>query len=144
MSLYADRVQETSTTTGTGTLTLAGAVSAYRTFAAAFSDGTTVRYAIVGGTDWEVGEGVYSAGTLTRVTVFSSSNAGALVSFAAGAKTVWCDVPAAAFEGVPRVIASGRTFRILANSQVVHSRRIVVEAGAQLLVEGDGALTGVF
>ncbi len=97
---YADRVQETTTTTGTSTLVLAGAVASYQAFSAAFTNGDTVRYAIVFGTDWEVGTGVYSAGTLARVTVYGSSNAGAKVVFAAGTKNVWCDLPASALSAL--------------------------------------------
>lgn len=100
MAKIADRVQETTNTTGTGTLTLAGAVAGYRTFAQAvtdtdFASGDTVEYVILSGTDWEVGRGVYtSAGTtLTRVTVDRSNNAGAKISVAAGA-FVWCNAPA--------------------------------------------------
>lgn len=86
-----DRVKDTTTTTGTGTVTLTGtAPSGYRSVSAAHTDGATVRYAISGGAEWEVGEGVYTASgtTLSRVTVFASSNAGALVSFSAGTKDV--------------------------------------------------------
>lgn len=103
--LYADRVQETSTTTGTGTLTLAGAVAGYRAFSAAFNTGDLVRYTISGGAEWEVGEGVYSGGTLTRVNVFSSSNAGALVNLSAGTKVVWCDLPAQAVADIALTFA---------------------------------------
>ena len=56
MPLYADRVQETTTTTGTGTVTLAGAVSGYRTFTSALADGDRVRYTIALGTEWETGD----------------------------------------------------------------------------------------
>lgn len=86
-----DRVKDTTTTTGTGTVTLTGtAPSGYRAVSAAHTDGATVRYAISAGAEWEVGEGVYTASgtTLSRVTVFASSNAGALVSFSAGTKDV--------------------------------------------------------
>ena len=79
----ADRVQETSTTTGTGTLTLAGAVVGYQSFAVV-GDGNTTYYTITNAAGaWEVGIGTYtSAGTLlSRTTVLSSSNGGALVSF---------------------------------------------------------------
>ena len=79
----ADRVQETSTTTGTGTLTLAGAVIGYQSFAVV-GNGNTTYYAITNAAGaWEVGIGTYtSAGTLlSRTTVLSSSNGGALVSF---------------------------------------------------------------
>ncbi len=102
MGLYADRVQETSTTTGTGTLTLAGAVTGFRTFASALVTGERVRYAIFLGTEWEVGDGVFttSGTTLTRENVFASSNSGALVSFSSGSKNVWIDVPAQAIADV--------------------------------------------
>lgn len=96
MALYADRVSETTTTTGTGTITLGGASLGYRAFSAAFTNGDTVRYTIAAGSEWEVGEGVYNAGTLTRPTILSSSNSGSAVSFSAGTKQVWCDIPAAA------------------------------------------------
>lgn len=90
----ADRVQETTTTTGTGTVTLAGAVTGYQTFASAFDDGDLVWYCIEDGTDWEVGRGTYSAGTLARTLVKDSSNAGLLVGFGAGDKNVFVTHPA--------------------------------------------------
>lgn len=96
MPLYADRVQETTTTTGTGTVTLAGAVSGFRTFTSVFANNDRVVYVIVGGTEWEVGDGIFTTGgtTLSRVNVRASSNAGALVNFSAGTKNAWSDVPA--------------------------------------------------
>lgn len=104
--LYADRVQETTTTTGTGTVTLAGAVLGFRTFASSFSTGDPLRYVIVGASEWEVGEGeLTSSTTLTRTTVFSSSNAGALVSFSAGSKAVFCAQPAQAIADIGMTIA---------------------------------------
>jgi len=93
--ILKDRVQETSTTTGTGTLTLAGAVTQFQTFSSAVGNGNTTYYTIynAGGTQWEVGLGTVGAGTLTRDTVFSSSNANALVSFT-GTLYVFGDYPA--------------------------------------------------
>jgi hypothetical protein len=92
-----DRVQETTTTTGTGTLTLGGAVLGFQTFAI-IGDGNTTYYAIVDPTtgEWEVGIGTYTASgtTLSRTTVFESSNSGSLVVFAAGSKNVFCTYPA--------------------------------------------------
>jgi hypothetical protein len=90
-----DRVKETTTTTGTGTITLAGAATGFQSFAA-IGDGNTTYYAISGGSQWEVGLGTYTASgtTLSRDTVFASSNAGALVSFSAGTKDVICTNPA--------------------------------------------------
>jgi hypothetical protein len=92
-----DRVNETSTTTGTGTFTLAGAVTGFQTFAA-IGDGNTTYYTIVlqGGTEWEVGLGTYTSSgtTLSRDTVLSSSNSNNAVNFSAGTKNVFCDYPA--------------------------------------------------
>ena len=93
-----DRVNETSTTTGTGTFTLAGAVTGFQTFAA-IGNGNTTYYTIVlqGGTEWEVGLGTYTSSgtTLSRDTVLSSSAGGTTkVTFSAGTKNVFCDYPA--------------------------------------------------
>lgn len=98
MPAIADRVQETTITTGTGTLTLAGAVANFITFSTAFPTGSQVPYAIVDSTNnaWEVGLGTIGAGTLARTKITSSSNAGAAVSFAVGTKNVFCDLSAAA------------------------------------------------
>ena len=91
-----DRVQETTTTTGTGTLTLGGAVTGYQSFSA-IGNANTTYYAIYasGGSEWDVGIGTYTSSgtTLSRDTVLSSST-GSLVSFSAGTKNVWCDYPA--------------------------------------------------
>jgi hypothetical protein len=91
--IVKDRVQETSTTTGTGTLTLAGAVSGFQTFSSAVGNGNTTYYAIVGGTEWEVGIGTVAAGTLARTTLLASST-GSAISFSAGIKNVFCTYPA--------------------------------------------------
>jgi hypothetical protein len=92
-----DRVNETSTTTGTGTFTLAGAVTGFQTFAA-IGDGNTTYYTIVlqGGSEWEVGLGTYTSSgtTLSRDTILSSSNSNNAVNFSAGTKNVFCDYPA--------------------------------------------------
>jgi hypothetical protein len=92
----ADRVWETSTSTGVGTFyTLAGAVTGYRTFSSAFSVGTYTYYCITDGTNWEVGFGQLSASTtLFRVNVLSSSNSGSFVNFPAGTKQVFVTQPA--------------------------------------------------
>jgi hypothetical protein len=93
--ILKDRVQETSTTTGTGTLTLAGAVTQFQTFSAAVGNGNTTYYTIynAGGSQWEVGLGTVGAGTLARTTVLASSNAGAAVNFT-GTLYVFGDYPA--------------------------------------------------
>lgn len=92
-----DRVMETTTTTGAGTLTLDGAVSGYRTFAAV-GNGNTTRYVIeavdAGGTptgEWETGIGTYTSSgtTLSRDTIQASSNSGSAVSLSSGTKRVF-------------------------------------------------------
>lgn len=89
-----DRVKETSTTTGTGTLTLSGAPTGFQTFSSAIGNTNTTYYAIDNGAQWEVGIGTVGAGTLSRDTVLESSSAGAKVDFSAGTKTVFCNYPA--------------------------------------------------
>lgn len=94
MAELANRVQETSTTTGTGTLTLAGAVTGYVTFNSAFSNGDVVFYTIDDGLgNWEIGAGTIGTGTLARTTVIESSNSNNLVPFGSGAKRVFCTAP---------------------------------------------------
>ena len=90
-----DRVQETSTTTGTGTFTLAGAVSGFQSFSV-IGNANTTYYAIVGGTEWEVGLGTYTSSgtTLSRTTILESSNGGTAVNFSAGTKNVFVTYPA--------------------------------------------------
>jgi hypothetical protein len=94
--VIADRVRESSTTTGTGTFVLAGAVVGYQSFSTAIGNTNTTYYTISnpGTTEWEVGIGTISTGSLTRTTVISSSNANALVAFTAGTKDVFVTYPA--------------------------------------------------
>ena len=90
-----DRVKETTTSTGTGTITLAGAVSGFQSFAA-IGNGNETFYTIAGGGEWEVGIGTYTSSgtTLSRDTVLDSSNSGSLVNFSAGTKDVFVTYPA--------------------------------------------------
>ena len=89
--VYADRVKETTTTTGTGTITLAGAVSGFQSFAA-IGNGNQVTYFITSGTAWEVNRGTYtlSGTTLTRGTPIASSNGGALISLSGTSTVAGC------------------------------------------------------
>jgi hypothetical protein len=97
--IWADRVAETSTTTGTGALTLAGAIAGFRAFSAVCSTNDTVIYAIEGVNgsgvptgEWEAGVGTYSGvNTLTRTTVIASSNSNSAVTLSAGTKNVFLD-----------------------------------------------------
>lgn len=90
-----DRVMETTSSTGTGTITLNGAVAGYQSFSV-IGNGNTTYYAIVGGSEWEVGLGTYTSSgtTLSRDTVLESSSSGAKVSFSAGTKNVFVTYPA--------------------------------------------------
>jgi hypothetical protein len=92
-----DRVKETSTTTGTGTFTLAGASTGFQSFSS-IGDGNTTYYAIAlqGGSEWEVGIGTYtlSGTTLARTAILASSNSGSAVNFSAGTKEVFVTYPA--------------------------------------------------
>lgn len=92
--VLADRVQETTATTGTGTITLAGAVAGFQSFAVV-GDGNTTYYTITSGTAWEVGIGTYTAAgpTLARTTILSSSAGGAAISLT-GTSTVFVTYPA--------------------------------------------------
>lgn len=104
--IVADRVQESSVTTGTGAFTLDAAVTGYRRFSSVMSTSDTAYYVIYGvdsngnpTSEWEAGLGTYSsANTLTRTTPHASSNAGAAVNFSAGSKRVVLDATAAYLE----------------------------------------------
>ena len=96
-----DRVRETTATTGTGALTLGGSSSGYQSFSVGIGNGNTTYYAFVDSasppTFWEVGLGTYSGltNTLSRDTVYSSSNGNALVNIPSGSVSfVYCDAPA--------------------------------------------------
>ena len=97
--VFNDRVKETSVTTGTGTLTLDGAVQGFDTFSSAIGNSNTTYYAIElpGTTEFEVGLATISAGQLARTQVISSSNSNSPVDFSAGTKIVFCTLPASKF-----------------------------------------------
>ena len=96
--LLKDRVKETTATTGTGDITLAGAVDGFQTFGAVLANADTTYYAIShrDANEWEVGLGTYdsSAGTIARTTVLESSNSGSAVSFTSGTKDIFITLPA--------------------------------------------------
>ena len=94
-----DRVKETSTTTGTVTLELGGAVQDFETFVSGVGTGNKTYYSIInsGTGEFEVGIGTVtdaSPDTLSRDTIISSSNSDAKVNFASGSKDVFCTLPA--------------------------------------------------
>jgi hypothetical protein len=104
----ADRCWETSTTTGTGTFDLAGAVTAARTLVAGIGDGNTCYYVLAHRTvdEWEVGIGTVTdaaTDTLSRDKILASSNSNNAVNFSAGTKDVFVHAPASILEVVPSV-----------------------------------------
>jgi hypothetical protein len=89
-----DRVQETTATTGTGTITLAGAVSGFQSFAVV-GNGNTTYYTITSGTAWEVGIGTYTTvgTTLARTTILSNSLGTTVAISLTGTSTVFVTYP---------------------------------------------------
>ena len=149
--VIADRVKETSVSTGTGALTLAGAMTGFQTFAAAMAVGDTCYYAIQGvdaggapSGEWECGLGTYSAaGVLTRTTVTSSSNAGAAVNLSAGTKQVMLTYTAsqAVYKAganvftknqsvAPSILTSGASIAV--NAGLSNNFRLVIGVNATL------------
>lgn len=127
--VLADRVQEGSATTGTGALTLTGAVSGFQSFNAGVGDSNSTYYTIVSGADWEVGIGTYTNSTtsLSRDTVLDSSNSGALLNLAAGNKQVFVTYPAK---------RSSMTSGITENKAVIDADYAISE-GANAMSAGD-------
>ena len=89
------RLKETTTTTGTGTYTLAGAVTGFEAFSQV-GNGNTTYYCCTDGTDFEIGIGTYASSgtTLARTTLLQSSNSDNAVSWSSGTRTVFCTLPA--------------------------------------------------
>lgn len=92
--IVKDRIKVSTTTTGTGTITLGTAADGFQSFNA-IGDGNTTYYAVVSGNDWEVGLGQYltSGTTLSRDTILESSNSGSAITLA-GTSDVFCTYPA--------------------------------------------------
>ena len=129
-----DRVKETTSTTGTGAISLGGAVANFQAFSAVLSDADTTYYAIIDVTnsDYEVGLGTYASGgnTLARTTILESSNGGSAVSFGAGTKNVFIAYPAE------------KSVYLDASDQLVINSTAVTSTPAELnLVDGSSAGT---
>ena len=117
--IKADRVKETSTSTGATTFALAGAGTGYRTFSSVCAIGDTFYYAISNQSngEWEAGLGTYSAlNTLTRTAVHSSSNSGNVVTFTSGTKEVFLTLTA---RHLDRINDNGQSTAIGSKTSVV-------------------------
>ena len=139
--VLADRVQEYSTTTGTGTLTLSGAYAGFQTFAAAIGNGNTCYYTISSDSNqWEVGIGTVGVGTLARTTLISSST-GSKISFT-GTLTVFVDYPAEKavyLDASGNYVPSTPTFSSVTDSALTLNR--VTYAGTGGLLRDSANLT---
>ena len=95
--VISDRIKETTTTTGTGTYTLGGAITGFETFTANLSNADTTYYCCTDGTDFEVGLGTFASSgtTLARTAILSSSNSNTAVNWTSGTRNIFCTLPAA-------------------------------------------------
>jgi hypothetical protein len=99
--IFADRVKETTTTTGTGDITLSGAPVGFRAFSSALATSDTFYYGIEGGAEWEIGQGTFqSDGKVDRTEVYISSNSNNAVNFSAGTKNIFITVAAEYWNGM--------------------------------------------
>ena len=141
-----DRVKETSTTTGTGNLTLNGAVNGYRTFASVYANSDTLLYCITdqNGANWEVGIGTFVSATpaLNRTTVKASSNAGAAVSFT-GPTFVFVTLPAFEYAGLTSTgsLVSTDGVQTLTNKTISAVAVTVTATSATAMVVGQNGAT---
>ncbi len=115
MNFY-DRIKETTTTVGVGTVTLAGAVSDYRPFST-INDGSVCLYFIDDNNgNWEAGSGTYNSNTLSRDTVTSSTNGGNHVNFGVGSKYIWFDVTASFLNSIPNANLANSSLTVTAGT----------------------------
>jgi hypothetical protein len=138
-----DRARETTNTTGTGTYTLAGAVTGYQSFSAV-GNGNITYYCATDGTNWEVGIGTYTASgtTLSRNTILESSNSGSAVSWGAGAKDIFITYPAEkAISG--QYLGTAETKAIAYNSNTV-AEDITITSGLNGLSAGPITISSGF
>jgi hypothetical protein len=139
-----DRVKETTTTTGTGAVSLGGAVTGFETFAAGVGNSNTTYYAIVHQTanEFEVGLGTLDGDSsdLTRTTVISSSNSDSAVDFAAGTKDVFCTIPASKliFEDANNDATIGRNLTVTGDLTISGDDLTMATntSGAALIADG--------
>lgn len=140
--VHADRVKETSTTTGTGTYSLAGAAAGFRTFVAGIGNGNTCYYVAEDGTNWEIGWGTVTDATpdtLSRTRILASSNAGAAVNWGAGTRNIFCAPTAAMRQNI--YPTKGAIFGLTMSNAADTVNDITVAAGEATCEAGDCVIT---
>lgn len=128
--IAADRVKETSTTTGTGTYSLAGAVAGFRTFVAGVGSGNTCYYVAEDGTNWEIGIGLVTDAapdTLARTRVIKSSNGDAPVNWGVGTRNLF--VAAIAARAMDIAPPKGYIWDLTTSNAADATNDITVEVG---------------
>lgn len=139
---FDDRVKETSTTTGTGTYSLAGAVTGFQTFVAGIGNGNTCWYGATDGTDWETGLGTVTDATpdtLARTTIFASSNSDAAVNWGAGTKTLYVTLPASKLSTLLDTLVGSTQGQIAYRGASTWSPLSPGTANQRLITGGSGA-----
>ena len=133
-----ERVKQTTTTTGTGTITLDGAVSGFQAFSV-IGDGNETYYTIAGGSEWEVGVGTYTSSgtTLSRDTILESSNSGSAVNFSAGTKDVFVTYPA---ERSVMAVGGGVT----SDTGAVYINKTIMNEDTTIEANENGLIVGPF
>jgi len=155
MIKYSDRTAETTTSTGTGSLTLAGAQAGYQSFNSGIGDAAQCYYCVTNGTDWEVGQGTYThaSTSLSRDGVLSSSNAGSLVNWGSGTKDVFIVHPAVAAKTLElnntglRILDTdnSHTLSIVPGSNLTADRTLTLvtgDAARSLTLSADATISG--
>jgi len=134
-----DRVKETSTTTGTGAMALAGAAVGFITFATGIANNNTTYYTIhnQGTNEWEVGLGTLdgTSANLTRTTVITSSSGGTAINFNTGTKDVFCTLPAVKTPDMTLTTTGDVLYASAANTPA----RLALGSAGQILVVNAGA-----
>jgi hypothetical protein len=134
-----DRVKETSTTTGTGAMALAGAAVGFITFATGIANNNTTYYTIhnQGTNEWEVGLGTLdgTSANLTRTTVITSSSGGTAINFNTGTKDVFCTLPAVKTPDMTLTTTGDVLYASAANTPA----RLALGSAGQILVVNGGA-----
>ena len=134
-----DRVKETSTTTGTGAMALAGAAVGFITFATGIANNNTTYYTIhnQGTNEWEVGLGTLdgTSANLTRTTVITSSSGGSAINFNTGTKDVFCTLPAVKTPDMTLTTTGDVLYASAANTPA----RLALGSAGQILVVNAGA-----